>query len=212
MQVLDDRQRARAGDHPVGARLHRRAGVGVDDHLAVGMRVAERGELVGRAAEVERAGGVEIGHQHALVRRQDLRGLAHEAHAGDDQRARRVVAAEARHLQRIGDAAAGLLARGPAGRRRRSSARPSPRRAPSARARSRSFSSSRRRERQRHRAPWPRRARHNSRRWHRRACSRRELGSCAMAACERRPGSPWARMVAQGFCPFRAGAFPPAGS
>ena len=134
----------RTGHHPVGARLHRGAGVGIDHHRAVGVRVAERGELVGRAAEVERAGGVEVGHQHALVRRQDLGGLAHEAHAGDHQRLRRVVAAEARHLQRIGDAAAGLAAPGPAGRRRRSSAPPSRRRAPSARARCVAFNSSRR--------------------------------------------------------------------
>ena len=67
LQVLDDGQRAGAGHHPVGARLHRGAGVGIDDDRAVGVRVAERGELVGRAAEVERAGGVEVGHQHALV-------------------------------------------------------------------------------------------------------------------------------------------------
>ena len=40
---------------------------------------------------------------------QDFRRLAHEAHAGDDQGLGRVVAAEARHLERIGDAAAGFL-------------------------------------------------------------------------------------------------------
>jgi hypothetical protein len=42
-----------------------------------------------------------------LSGRQDLGRLAHEAHAGHHQRLRRVVAAEARHLQRVGHAAAG---------------------------------------------------------------------------------------------------------
>ena len=106
LQVVDDRQRAGAGHHPVGPRLDRSAGVGVDDDLAVGVGVAEGGELVGRAAQVERAGGVQVRHQHALVGRQDLGRLAHESHAGHDQRMRRVVAPEARHLERVGHTAA----------------------------------------------------------------------------------------------------------
>ncbi len=108
LQVVHHGQRAGTGHHPVGARLHGGAGVGVDDDGAVGMGVAEGGEVVGRAAEIERAGGVEVGHQHALARRQDLGGLAHEAHAGHHQGLLRGVAAEAGHLEGIGDAAAGL--------------------------------------------------------------------------------------------------------
>jgi hypothetical protein len=83
--------------------------VGVDDHRAVRMLVAERGELVGRAAQVQRAGRVQVRHQDGLFRAEDLGRLAHEAHAGDDQRLRGVVAAEARHFQRVRHAAAGFL-------------------------------------------------------------------------------------------------------
>ena len=107
-EVAHDRERAGARDHPVGAGLHGGARVGVDDDGAVGVRVAEGGELVGRAAEVERAGRVEVGHQDPLLGAQDLRRLAHEADAGDDERPRRVVAPEAGHLERVGDAAARL--------------------------------------------------------------------------------------------------------
>jgi hypothetical protein len=73
------------------------------------MLVAEGRELVGRAAQVERTGGVQVRHQDGLFRAQDLGRLAHEAHAGDHQGFGRVVAAEARHFQRIGHAAAGFL-------------------------------------------------------------------------------------------------------
>ena len=107
-QVAHDGHGARAGHHPVGACLDGRTAVGVDHHGAVGVRVAERGERVGRAAQVERAGGLQIGHQHALGRRQDLGRLTHETNAGDDQRAGRMVAAETGHLERVGDAATGL--------------------------------------------------------------------------------------------------------
>ncbi len=109
VQVTHDRQRARARHHPVGTGFDGRAGVGIDDDLALRVRVAEGGEFVRRAAEVERAGGFEVGHQHAFVRRQNLRALAHEAHARDDQCLRGVVAAEARHLERIGHTSAALL-------------------------------------------------------------------------------------------------------
>ena len=108
LQVVDDRQRARARHHPVGTRLHRGTGVGVDDNAAVGVGVAKALEIFGRTAEVERAGRVEIGHQHTLLGAQDLRRLAHEAHARDDERLARVITDEARHLERISDAAAGL--------------------------------------------------------------------------------------------------------
>ncbi len=70
------------------------------------MRIAPARERLGRASEIERAGRLQIRHQHALFGRQDLRGLAHEAHAGNDQRARRVIATEARHLERVGHATA----------------------------------------------------------------------------------------------------------
>ena len=107
-QVADDLQGDRGGDDPVGPRLHLGAGVGIDDDGAVGVLVTEGGKLVGRAAEVERAFGGQIGHQHGLVRAEDLGAFAHEAHAGHQQRLRRVAGTEAGHLQRIPDAAAGF--------------------------------------------------------------------------------------------------------
>ena len=52
----------------------------------VGVRLAKRLELVGRAAVLERAAGVHVGQDDDLFRRQDLRRLGHETHAakGDD--------------------------------------------------------------------------------------------------------------------------------
>ncbi len=47
----------------------------------VGMRGAERRELVGRAAVLEAAAGVHVGQDHGLFGRQDFRGLGHEADA-----------------------------------------------------------------------------------------------------------------------------------
>ena len=109
MQVRNDVEADRGSHHPVGARLHGRAGVGVDHHGAIGMRVAKRAEFVHRAAQIQRAGCVQIGHQNAFARAQNLGGLAHEAHAGHHQRLRRMIAAEARHFQRVRHAAAGFL-------------------------------------------------------------------------------------------------------
>ena len=76
------------------------------------MLIAERRELVFRAADVQGTGGFQGRHEDPLFRAQNLGGLAHEAHAGHDQGAGRVVAAEARHFQGIGHAAAGLLGQG----------------------------------------------------------------------------------------------------
>ncbi len=83
---------------PVGARLHGRAGVGIDHYRALGVLVAKGGKFVDRATEVERAGGVEVGHEHGFVRRQNFGRLAHEAHAADHQRLRCVLAPKTRHL------------------------------------------------------------------------------------------------------------------
>ena len=96
-----DEHRTAAGGHDVAA-----------DEAARGRGERQRDDeerLHRRAAEVERAGGVEIGHQDPLARRQDLGRLAHEAHAGHDQGLRGMVTAESRHLQRVRDAAAGFL-------------------------------------------------------------------------------------------------------
>jgi hypothetical protein len=47
----------------------------------IGVRRAERRELVGRAAVLEAAARVHVGQDHGFVRRQDLGGLGHEPHA-----------------------------------------------------------------------------------------------------------------------------------
>ncbi|MCY1440648.1 hypothetical protein D9M71_569320 [compost metagenome] len=73
------------------------------------MLVAERRELVDRAAQVEGARGFEGRHQHAFFRGEDFCRLAHEAYAGNDHRLGRMVLAEASHFQRVGHATAGLF-------------------------------------------------------------------------------------------------------
>ena len=67
-------------------RFHRRRAVDVGQRDMVGMGLAERLELVGRAAVLEAAAGVHVGQDDDLFGRQDLRRLGHEAHAaeGDD--------------------------------------------------------------------------------------------------------------------------------
>ncbi len=109
VQVGDDLLGDRRGDHPVGARLHRRAGVGVHHDHAVRMRIAEAREVVGGAGEVQRAFRREVGHEDALLGIQDLGRLAHEAHARHHDRLAGVFVAEAGHLQRVRYRAAGGL-------------------------------------------------------------------------------------------------------
>ena len=108
-QRTHDVQRAARCHNPVGPRLDGGAGVGIHHHRTVGMRVAKGAELIYRAAQVKRAGGVQVGHQHALFGRQDFGGFAHETHARHHQRLRRMVAAKTRHFQRIADNAAGFF-------------------------------------------------------------------------------------------------------
>jgi hypothetical protein len=70
------------------------------------MLVAERRELVAGVARSSEHSACEVRHQHALLGIEDLRGLAHEAHAGDDDGLALVLVAEARHLERVGNGAA----------------------------------------------------------------------------------------------------------
>ena len=49
----------------------------------IGMRLAERRELLGRAAVLQAAAGVHVGQHDDLVGRQDLGGLGHEADAAE---------------------------------------------------------------------------------------------------------------------------------
>ena len=108
-QVLDDGQGDAAGHHPIRQRLHLGRGVGVNHGGASRMGLAEGGEVLRRAADVQGAGRLQGGHEHALVRGEDLGGLPHEADAGDDQGLRPMVPAEAGHLQGVRHKAAGGL-------------------------------------------------------------------------------------------------------
>ena len=107
--MFDDGQRDRTGHRPVGARLHFRAGIGIDHHGAIRMFVAECGKFAGRTAQVERAFRFQVRHQHAFFRVEDFCGLTHEAHAGHDDGLGWVLVAEARHVERIGHQPAGFL-------------------------------------------------------------------------------------------------------
>ena len=53
MQMLDDFEPDTGGDHPVGACLHGRAGVGVNHDGAVGVFIAEFGEFTRWATKIE---------------------------------------------------------------------------------------------------------------------------------------------------------------
>ena len=108
-QMLDDGQGNAAGHHPIGQRLHLHGGVGVDDHGPVRVFVAEGFEILRRTAKVQGALRLQRRHEHLFVGRQDFRRLAHEANAGDDQGAGRMVTAKAGHLQGVGNESAGFL-------------------------------------------------------------------------------------------------------
>ena len=108
-QVLRHRQRDARGHHPVRPGLHRGGGVGVHHHLAIGVLVTKRGELVDRAAQVQGTGRLQGRHQHALVRGENLGRLPHEPDPGHNQGGGRMIVTEAGHFQGIGYAATGLL-------------------------------------------------------------------------------------------------------
>jgi hypothetical protein len=74
--------------------------------------VAEGREFVGRTAEIERTGRIEIRHQDPFARAQDFCCLAHEPHAGHDERLCFMVAPEACHFQRIRHATARFIGEG----------------------------------------------------------------------------------------------------
>ena len=109
VQMLDYLERNAGGHHPVGPRLHRRRGIGIDHDYMVGMGIAEGGELVDGAAQIQGALSLQGRHQHPLVRAQDLGGLPHEAHTGHDQGLCGVITTEASHLEGVADETAGGL-------------------------------------------------------------------------------------------------------
>ncbi len=109
MQVGNNIESYRRCDHPVGTRFDGRAGVGIHDHCAIGMRIAKCSEFVSLATKIERASRIQIRHQDALFRAQYFRCFAHEFDPGHDQGLRGVITPETRHFQGIRHASAGFL-------------------------------------------------------------------------------------------------------
>src|SRR6266508_199563 len=67
-------------------RLDRSRRVDVGDHDCAWIFRLPVPQLVGRDRRCERTAGVEVGNEHGLVRREDLRGLGHEVDAAEDDR------------------------------------------------------------------------------------------------------------------------------
>jgi hypothetical protein len=109
VQLAHDIQTDGRCDDPVGARLDRDAGIGINHYRAIRMGVAEWRELLGRTGEIERAGRFQVRHEHAFFGVEDLGRFTHETHAADDQRAAALLMPEPGHLQRVGHASARLL-------------------------------------------------------------------------------------------------------
>ncbi len=72
MQMRHDVEPDGRRDHPVGARFDGGTCIGVHHYGAIRVGIAKGGKLIGRTTQVERTGGIQVGHQHALVRAQDF--------------------------------------------------------------------------------------------------------------------------------------------
>ena len=81
-EALDDLHRVRRGAADVALGLHvgRRVDVGDDRHAGIGL--AQHAHVLARDRGGQRAAGAQVGDQHRLVGRKQLRGLGHEVHAG----------------------------------------------------------------------------------------------------------------------------------
>ena len=81
---VDDLDGVAAGADDVAERLHCRAAVDVGDGVEVGVGLLELGQLVRRAAFLQRAAGVFVRQDDDLVRAQYLGRLGHEMDAAED--------------------------------------------------------------------------------------------------------------------------------
>ena len=97
------------GHHHVGHSLNGSAGVDITDYRVVGMLVNEFFKLVGGAAVGQRATGTQVGHDHRLVRAQDLGGLAHEMNTAQDNYRRVGLSRQLCQRQAIADVICQLL-------------------------------------------------------------------------------------------------------
>ena len=102
-QCLDDRHRVARGAAVVGLGLHRGAAVHVGDDHAIGMGGAPRAHVLRLDRGRERAPGIRVGDEHALVGVGDGSRLGHEMHAADDEQRRIELAGASRHPQRVRD-------------------------------------------------------------------------------------------------------------
>ena len=118
----------------VGLGLDLGGRVDVHDDDRAGMRGLPVAQLLGGDRVGQRAAGVEVGDQHALVRAQDRGGLGHEVHAAEHDRlgvgarrpAARARASRRRSRPRPGSRAAGSCGRGSRRRARRPAPAPRP--------------------------------------------------------------------------------------
>lgn len=103
--AVDDFAGIAARHDPVAQRFDGRRRVDVGDGLEIVPFRAKfllvRGEFVGRATVGQRATGLQVGHQHPLVRAEDLGRFPHEVNAAEDDRAGRHGRGVARELQAV---------------------------------------------------------------------------------------------------------------
>ena len=62
VKIIDNFQRDTRGYNPVRTSLDRRRGIGIHHHGAIRVLVTKSGELVRRAADIQRAGGFQSWH------------------------------------------------------------------------------------------------------------------------------------------------------
>ena len=132
--VLDDLDRVRRCAAVVGLGLDLGGGVDVHHHDRAGVLGLPFAQLLGGDRVGQRAAGVGVGDQHALVRAEDRGGLGHEVHAAEHDRlahrrgrpAARGRASPRRSRRRPGSPAAGSCGRGSRRRARRPAPAPRP--------------------------------------------------------------------------------------
>lgn len=78
------------GHNPVGTRFDRRRGISVDHYGAIGINIAKYTKLFLRAAQIQRAFGLQCRHQHLFFRTEYLGGFPHKTYPSDQQRRSRM--------------------------------------------------------------------------------------------------------------------------
>jgi len=102
--------RRRAAD--VGLGLHGSGGVDVADHHRARVLGLPFAQLIGGDAIGQRAAGFRVRDENPLVRGEDLGGLGHEVHTGEDDRGRIALGSDPRQRQGITHMIGDVLDRG----------------------------------------------------------------------------------------------------